>query len=43
MADQSTELTAYIKSHPPVGEFLPCAYYGPEGDALMFYFRNDPD
>ena len=43
MADESAELIAYIKSHPPVGGFTPCAYYGPEEDALMFYFRNDPD
>jgi hypothetical protein len=43
MADQSTELIEYIKSHPLVGEFSPCAYYGPEEDALLFYFRNDPD
>jgi len=43
MADQSAELIAYIKSHPPVGEFAPCAYFGQEEDALMFYFRNDPD
>jgi len=43
MADQSLELTEYIQSHPPVGKFAPCAYYGPEEDALMFYFRNDPD
>jgi hypothetical protein len=43
MADQSAELIAHIKSHPPVGEFTPCAYYGAEEDALMFYFRNVPD
>ena len=43
MADQSDELIAYVKSHPPVGEFRPCAYYGPDEDAMMFYFRNDPD
>ena len=43
MADQSSELIEYIKSHPPVGEFVPCASPGPEEDALMFYFRNDPD
>jgi len=43
MADQSAEMIAYIKSHPPTGEFRPCAHYRPEEDALMFYFRNDPD
>ena len=43
MADQSAELISHVKSHAPVGEFRPCAYYGAEEDALMFYFRNDPD
>ncbi len=43
MADQSAELIAHILSHPPEGVFVPCAYYGEEEDALMFYFRNDPD
>jgi hypothetical protein len=43
MVSQPPELIAYIKSHPPAGEFRPCAYYGPDEDALMFYFRNDPD
>lgn len=43
MADQSAELIEHIKSHPPVGQFKPCAYYGPEEDALIVYFRNDPD
>jgi len=41
--DQSAELIAHIKAHPPVGDFSPCAYYGAEEDALVFYFRNDPD
>ncbi len=43
MADQARELVDYIKSHPPEGDFSPCAYYGAEEDSLMFYFRNDPD
>lgn len=43
MADQSAELIEYIRSHPPLPEFVPCAYYGPEEDALMFYFRKAPD
>ena len=43
MADQSAELIVHILSHPPKGAFIPCAYYGEEEDALMFYFRNDPD
>jgi len=43
MADQSRELIEHIKSHPPTSAFHPCARYGPEEDALMFYFRNDPD
>ena len=41
--DQSLELIKYINTHPPVGTFKPCAYYGAEEDALMFYFRNSPD
>jgi hypothetical protein len=43
MADQSAELIAYVQSHVPAGAFSPCAYYGAEEDALMFYFRNAPD
>jgi len=43
MADQTSELIAYILEHPPAETFQPCAYYGYEEDALMFYFRNDPD
>jgi len=43
MADQSAELIAHIKAHAPAGDFRPCSYYGPEEDALTFYFRNDPD
>jgi len=43
MADQSAELIAHIMSHPPIGKFRPCAYYGVEEDALMFYFRDEPD
>lgn len=41
--DQSHELIEHILSHPPRGEFKPCAYYGPDEDALMFYFRDEPD
>lgn len=43
MADQSAELIAHIMAHPTTGAFQPCAYYGAEEDALMFYFRNAPD
>ena len=43
MADQSSELIAHVRCNPPVGEFRPYAYYGPEEDALMFYFRNAPE
>lgn len=43
MADDSNALASYIKSRRVSGEFTPCSYYGPDEDALMFYFRNDPD
>ncbi len=43
MADESTGLISYIRSRPIAASFEPCAYYGPEEDAVIFYFRNVPD
>ena len=43
MADQSDDLIRFIDSYKPAAEFRPCAYYGQEEDALMFYFRKDAD
>lgn len=44
MAEDTAELKTLLSSvRPDEGEFTPCAYYGPEEDALVFYFRNDPD
>lgn len=41
--DDSEALIDYISRHTTSGEFRPCAYYGGEEDALVFYFRNEPD
>jgi hypothetical protein len=43
MADQSKDLIDLVNTYKAAAEFQPCAYYGPEEDALMFYFRSDPD
>ena len=43
MANDRDALMSYVKSRRVSDSFTPCAYYGPEEDALMFYFRNDPD
>lgn len=43
MADESAALISYLRSRKVSQKFTPCAYYGPEEDALIFYFRNDPD
>jgi hypothetical protein len=41
--DESEALIEYVRTHSAAGEFKPCAFYGDEEDALVFYFRNDPD
>ena len=43
MADQSDNLIHFVDSYKAAAEFRPCAYYGQEEDALLFYFRNDAD
>lgn len=43
MADESAALISYVRSRQVSKEFKPCAFYGREEDALVFYFRNDPD
>jgi len=43
MADESAALISYVRSRQVSEEFKPCAFYGREEDALVFYFRNDPD
>jgi hypothetical protein len=46
MADpNSVDLKSFFESLPPKsrGAFKPTAHYGEEEDALIFYFRDDPD
>ncbi len=43
MADTTNSLMSYLQSRNIAATFEPCAYYGPEEDAVIFYFRNDPD
>lgn len=35
-----SELSDYIKSMPPCGEFKPEAFYNREGDMIEVYFEN---
>jgi hypothetical protein len=42
--DRSADLTHLLNSFdPPQAAFTPCAYYGAEEDALIFYFRPGRD
>lgn len=46
MAEESINLMAYFSGTPAIkadGPFEPVAYFGAEEDALLFYFRNEPD
>ena len=43
MADETIALMSYLHSRPMEDQFRPCVYYGPEEDAVMFYFRDDAD
>ena len=43
MASQADALMSYIDSRPVAVEFKPCAYYGEDEDAVIFYFRNEAD
>ena len=43
MADGTADLIEFIEKNRPSGPFKPYAYYGAEEDALIFYFRGDPD
>ena len=43
MADDGCSVASYIKSLSVADEFQPCAYYGQEEDAVVFYFEADPD
>ena len=42
--DQTAKLSDLLTSfEPPASEFQPCAYYGADEDALIFYFRPGRD
>ena len=43
MANTTDALMSYLRSRPVSTTFTPCAYYGSEEDAMVFYFRNGPD
>ncbi|NLE37229.1 MAG: hypothetical protein GX621_04310 [Pirellulaceae bacterium] len=43
MADETRALISYLNSRPVAPVFSPCAYYGEDEDAVIFYFRNAPD
>jgi len=39
--DQTLE--EYLESHPPKGEFKPCAFYNMDGNQLEVFWDNAPD
>ncbi len=43
MADETKALMSYLRSRTISDEFKPCAYYGPEEDAVNFFFRDEAD
>jgi hypothetical protein len=43
MATGANDLIQFVEENWPTGEFVPYTQYGAEEDALIFYFRDDPD
>jgi len=43
MAIDSTDLKKHFEENAPQSDFVPCAHYDSDSDAVTFYFSNEPD